>query len=334
MVTDARTLLSADLLPFAARVEEEIRRRYSAPGTTLDAISGYAMLPPGKLFRPILLLHSALAVGGDVESILPAAVGTECGHVASLIHDDIIDQDDLRRGRASVPARYGIPDAIVAGDMLIFQLFASLAECRYNGVPDSYVVSALEAVARAGRDMCLGQSMEAEIGERLDLERESYITMIRLKTAAFFRGACESGALLAGGNPALVAALGDYADNLGLAFQICDDLLPYVSTTERTGKAATSDIVNGRLTLPVILAYQRAEDKRSTIRSLLGGPADAAHNLELLDEILETTGAISSAVDIAYGYVAQAKAALCRLPHTSSRAQLASFADLAVDRYL
>jgi geranylgeranyl diphosphate synthase type I len=316
-------------------VENEIDRCYGSSDSLLEKICGYAMKPPGKLFRPMLLLHSALAVGGDLQSVLPAAFGAECGHVASLIHDDIIDQDEMRRGRPSVPARYGTSEAILAGDMLIFQLFASLAECRATGAADTGVVSALGAVARAGKDLCLGQSMEARICAELDFDPAAYLTMIRLKTAAFFRGACESGALLAGGAPALVGALATYADNLGVAFQIHDDLLPYLSGTGVMGKAATSDVSNGRLTLPVVLAYQSASSERPALRRLLtGAGGDPQARLDELAEILDRADAVNQSISLALDHVDRARAALSSLPVTLSRDQLALFAELSVNRYL
>src|SRR5260370_1174477 len=120
-------------------VRHKLEEQWPQRSGRLYSICRYALLPNGKLFRPVLLLESTAAVGGELASSLPAAAGAEYGHVASLIHDDIIDGDNLRRGRPSVQHKYGIDDAIVAGDALIFHLFANLAECRSTGVPDSDV---------------------------------------------------------------------------------------------------------------------------------------------------------------------------------------------------
>src|SRR5438874_12820396 len=117
-------------------VESKLAGDWNPAGRRLDSACRHALLPGGKLVRPLMLLESAGAVGGDVESVLPAAAGAEAGHVASLVHDDIIDGDDTRRGRPSVHAAFGMDDAIVAGDALIFYLFAGLAECARLGVPD------------------------------------------------------------------------------------------------------------------------------------------------------------------------------------------------------
>lgn len=308
-------------------------RRWPEGAEALDTICRYALMPGGKLFRPLLLLESTLAVGGQVDWVLPAAVGAECGHVASLIHDDIIDKDDLRRGRPSVHSKFGVADAIVAGDALIFDMFAGLADCRTAGVPDDRVVGALKAVARAGLDLCRGQSLEAVICEGLIFDEERYITMARLKTAAFFRGACESGAVLGGGSDEAVAALARFGDHLGIAFQIHDDLLAYTSDTQTTGKAGTSDVVNGRLTLPVILAFHAADPlQRSRLVEALGGTSDPGVALATVHEILEGAGAVTAAASVARRYATGARDALLLLPPTPSRERLTWLAELVIAR--
>lgn len=322
-----------DLESLALIVGRELERRWP-PGTGgLEAICNYALVPTGKLFRPTLLLDAALSVGGALESVLPAAVGAECGHVASLIHDDIIDQDDLRRGRPSVHSKYGVADAIVAGDALIFELFAGLAECRRTGVADARVVSAMESIARAGLDLCRGQSMEAELCRSLRLDADAYLRMAGLKTAALFRAACESGAILGGGSQVLIGALTEFGENLGVAFQIHDDLLPYLSDTKTMGKPRTSDLENGRPTLPVILAHESAQSaERELIMAALSGRGDAARNLAVLKELLRRTGALAGALQVARRYAEGAREALEVLPPTPSRDRLRHLADLVINR--
>ncbi|CAM3874633.1 polyprenyl synthetase family protein [Kibdelosporangium persicum] len=315
------------------KVGERLAGRWQAESSLLAAMCEHALVPTGKLFRPILLLESACAVGGDADVVLPAAVGAECGHVASLVHDDIIDNDDLRRGRPSVQFKFGADNAIVAGDALIFDLFAALAECRHTGARPDRIVAALDVVARCGIDLCRGQSLEAELCERVDFDLDAYLTMVKLKTAALFKGACECGALLAGGEEHMVRALGTYAENLGCAFQIHDDVMSYTRDTDVMGKPDTSDIRNGRLTLPVILAYRTAEPHdRLAITEVLVGQGDPAARRSTLMEILDRTGAINVAAEMARQYCEQAIAALQVLPPTPSRERLASFAQAAIDR--
>jgi geranylgeranyl pyrophosphate synthase len=325
--------LCAGAEPLGLLISRELEQRWSHGLNAIDSICHYSLVPTGKLFRPILLLDSALAVGGDAQSVLPAAVGAECGHVASLIHDDIIDGDDLRRGRPSVHHQYGVNDAIVAGDALIFDLFAALAECRLRGVPDSRVAAALEAVARSGLDLCRGQSLEAELTANPRFDTAAYLTVARLKTASFFRGACESGAILGGGTPEFVEALSTYGESLGTAFQIHDDLLGYMSDTQIMGKPKTSDVENGRLTLPVILAYEKATlRERRALTEALFSPDDLARSLAALAEIMDRTGAFAAASEMARDYAADSKRVLEKLPPSPSRDRLTCFAEAVISR--
>ncbi|GGS59914.1 polyprenyl synthetase family protein [Actinokineospora fastidiosa] len=315
------------------QVAEGLTERWQAESSLLAAMCAHALVPAGKLFRPILLLESAGAVGGDPAVVLPAAVGAESGHVASLVHDDIIDNDDLRRGRPSVQHKFGADNAIIVGDALIFDLFVALAECRHTGAAPERIVAALDVVARCGIDLCRGQSLEAELCERVDFDLDAYLTMVRLKTAALFRGVCECGALLAGGDEESVLALGTFAENLGCAFQIHDDVMSYTQGTDVMGKPDTSDIRNGRLTLPVIMAYRAADPPdRVAITEVLVGEGDPEGRRATLVAILDRTGAIGAAAALAREYCERAIAALRMLPRSASRDRLHGFAQAAIDR--
>jgi geranylgeranyl diphosphate synthase type I len=265
--------------------------------------------------------------------VLPAAVGAECGHVASLIHDDIIDDDEVRRGRSSVQHKFGIGDAIVAGDALIFDLFAALAECRQTGVSAERVVASLAAVSRAGIDLCRGQSLESELSRELRFDVDAYLLVAKLKTAAYFRAACESGAIMGGGDRNDIEGLAAYGDYLGLAFQIHDDLLAYVSDPESTGKSATSNLENARMTLPIILAYEAAtKQERQFIRDCMVSVIDPQEALGTVHDLLRRTGAIEAASTIARDYAQKARYALDGLPPCAGRDQLCWIAELVIAR--
>ncbi len=325
---------SQELTGLVGEVWDSLAGRWAGESSLLARTCVHALNPAGKLFRPILLLESALAVGGDPRRVLPAAVGAESGHVASLVHDDIIDGDDTRRGRPAVHAAFGVGEAIVAGDALIFDLFAGLAECHTAGAPADRVVAALAVVARCGTDLCRGQGLEAEFCAGGRFDRDTYLHMVRLKTAALFRAACECGALLAGGEPRHVLALGRYAQHLGVAFQIRDDLLPYTGRAGVVGKPDTSDVRNGRLTLPVIIAHQTGSAAdRAAIEAALSGKGDpAAARAELLD-VLCRTGAVATTDRWARRYARLAIASLRALPPTASRDRLSGYAEAAVGRH-
>ncbi|MGI8678487.1 MAG: polyprenyl synthetase family protein [Jatrophihabitans sp.] len=312
----------------------QLSGRWADEPSVLGEMCRHAFLAPGKLFRPTLLLESAQAVGGAAHQVLPAALGTESGHVASLVHDDIIDDDAMRRGQPAVQAKFGTGNAIVAGDALIFDLFLSLARCRGTGAADTAIVSALEVVSRSGIDLCRGQSLEYEITCAGSRDLAMYVEMIRLKTGALFSGACRAGALLGGGTDAHVETLGRYGDELGIAFQMCDDLLTYIGgTDDAIGKSLLSDIRNRRMTLPILVAYDGAGP---LVGQQLDAALDAAMSperaLPLIVDALQRSDAILRSRVLAARHADAAIAALGLLPAGESRDRLATFARLAVER--
>lgn len=336
-LTAASVPLTAAPVPaaaeFPAAVWQLLNCRWSEGKYMVDEMCRHALAVPGKMFRPTLLLLSAVAVGGKAEHVLSAAVGTEIGHVASLVHDDIIDDDDLRRGQPTVHAKFGSDNAIVAGDALIFDLFRSLAECYRAGAEAARVVAALEIVSTAGIELCRGQSLEFELTQTSSNDVGQYLEMIRLKTGALFSGACQAGAALGGGADEEIAALGRYGDELGIAFQICDDLLGYVSSGQATGKSADSDIRNKRMTLPIILACSNsAPEVRTTIMQMLDPEREAAYALAEIRLLLEESGALERSGAIARKHAKMAKDSLSTLVPSLYRDYLADYADRAIDR--
>ncbi|MFE9573466.1 polyprenyl synthetase family protein [Streptomyces sp. NPDC006692] len=312
-------------------VVRELEARWPAGTTPVEEACRHALLPTGKMFRPCLLLASAQAVGGDPVRVLPAAVAAECGHVGSLIHDDIIDADAVRRGRPAAHRKYGVNEAIIAGDLLFFRLFECLTECRDRGVPADRVVTAVAAIARAGTDLCRGQSLESQLTEGRVFEVGPYLEMVRLKTAALFRAACEVGGILGGGTPDDLAALVSYANHLGTAFQVHDDLLAYTSDADSMGKPPTSDIRNGRLVLPVVLAHRGAcGPTRRDIEACLTGHAEPAQALAALTAILRDSGAIDEALALAHDNARSAIEALDALGPGEARDLLAEFVTRAL----
>jgi geranylgeranyl diphosphate synthase type I len=301
----------------------------------LARMARHALLPAGKLLRPMLLAEAGMAVGGTLAQLLPAALGTEFGHVASLVHDDIIDGDESRRGRPSVHAQFGRDNAILTGDALFFALFESLSECHAEGVPAERVVRAVRVVASTGLALCRGQVLESELAANLSCTPERYFQMIWGKTAALFRGSAAAGAILGGGTDMTVEALGRYGEHLGFAFQIVDDLLPYLSDAPTTGKPDASDLRNKRMTLPVINARRLGMPGiRAEIDRLFSEARHEPADVDLLRKLVIETGAVEMTLGEAERRRASAKQDLCVLPDTESRASLERLVDLATDRRL
>ncbi|WP_331766921.1 polyprenyl synthetase family protein [Embleya sp. NBC_00896] len=294
----------------------EFARRWPRNADGLDAVYRYALLPTGKLLRPALVLYAALAVGGEVEHALPAAVGMECVHTGSLVHDDIIDADEERRGRPAVHVAFGPERAIIAGSSLYFAWFGALAECARHGVPGERIARAMAAQAEGGTAMCQGVFDELGFAGDLDCPVEDYLAMAARKTGALLATSCRVGAILGGGDDAAVEALGSFGRHLGLAFQIRDDLLPYDDASAAAmGKPADSDVSNHRPTLPVLLAHERGSaEQRAEIRDALLHESNPAIALARMRVLVETTGAHAETRALADRYEQSARDAIGWLP--------------------
>lgn len=331
-------MTEAPPLPVPSEVTAYVRRalegRRSPTGDRLDEMARYAVLTPGKLLRPLMLVTATEVVGGSREAVFPAALAVEHLHVASLVHDDIIDGDELRRGRRSVHAQFGVADAIVTGDALIFDLFAAVAEC---AAPHAAVVAAVQILAQAGVDLCRGQVQESLLvppgpgvpGSGL----EDYLAVADLKTGALFRGACRAGAVLGGGSATQVEQLSAYAAHTGRAFQLYDDLLPFLADPADTGKPDTSDAANLRPTYPVLLAHREGDPaQRREVETALSGSLGPTEALEVLRGVVRTSGALERAVLGAREEAARATDCLNELPAAPPTQLLAGITAFAVDR--
>ncbi|MFG3056749.1 polyprenyl synthetase family protein [Kitasatospora sp. NPDC048239] len=299
----------------------------------LGRIAEYALVPAGKLLRPLLVLESARCVGGNPEGLAELALAIEYLHVATLIHDDIIDEDDVRRGRPSVKAAFGVPAAIVAGDGLILETFAALTGSRPAGVSDADIVAVTSVMAAAGVGLCRGQLLESEFVGDLECTADQYLTMAQLKTGVLFESACRIGAILGTDRQDWIDDLGTFGMNLGTAFQIRDDLLAFDDTAAFIGKPRESDLQNRRPTLPVLLAYQRATDgERKQLEQAFHGEFPVDESFALLRTIVETTGGREAAAQVATDLITDAQRRLANLPAGGSTDVLAEIAGYASRR--
>ncbi|WP_370948461.1 polyprenyl synthetase family protein [Amycolatopsis sp. cg5] len=318
------TSLAGPLNTLGPALGDALERRRLPDSLALAEMLRYSLLPPGKLLRPLLLLESAAAVGGDPRELVDVSLAVEYLHVATLVHDDIIDGDLTRRGREAVHSRYGLANGIVTGDALLFTAFEALSR---QGPADA-VLRAMSTLARTGLELCEGQVEEAALVENVHCGLERYLKVATLKTGALFRCACEVGALLGGADVAEAAALRDYGDHLGRAFQMRDDLLPYLESPDQSGKSACSDVLNRRPTLPVLLAVEVADRASLALieESLSGGlPPEVAR--ARLAGVLDDLGVLGEAQERIRAEVDAARALLDGLSggRTSALHELAEF---------
>jgi geranylgeranyl pyrophosphate synthase len=265
----------------------------------------------GKRVRPALvLLCSRAGATGRTETDL-AAAAVELVHLATLCHDDIIDETDLRRGVPTVHSRWGIEVAVLAGDFL-FARGCTLGAEAGGEVPG--------ILARAIAQVCEGQIVETSTLGDADREVNEYMETIRRKSAALFTAACELGASTAGVLAAQRAALTVFGEELGLAFQIVDDLLDFVGDPEVIGKVPGTDLREGVFTLPVLLACERD----ASLRKRIGG---GERELATILPKLESTGALDATLEMAGARPGAAVAVLNGLPETEWRASLEAMVD-------
>ncbi|MDD1744685.1 MAG: polyprenyl synthetase family protein [Candidatus Methanoperedens sp.] len=278
----------------------------------------------GKRLRPSALLLAAEAVGGKPENVMPAAVAIELVHNFTLIHDDIMDEADLRRGLTTVHKKWGVPRAIIAGDALYSKAFEILSCTRSEPVR---LVESLELLSKTCTDICEGQWMDMNLATRKDVKEEEYMRMVEKKTAVLFAASMKIGATLSGANNEMARALWDFGRMTGIGFQIYDDVIDLITPEEILGKAQGGDIIEGKRTLIVIHALS----KGVTIEAL--GKSNATRSeVSAVLTTLRDSGSIDYAKNKAVGFIDEGKAALKALPDSEAKNILIGLADYMIAR--
>ncbi len=284
--------------------------------------SAQAIEAGGKRLRPALVFISAgLGSGVDRDQLLAACTAVELVHLASLVHDDVLDGSNMRRGISTINANYGERRAVQIGDFLFGLAFDVLATTGDNDLA--------RPLARASVELSSGELKQRRTLRDLDQPIDEYLEKVFAKTAALFVAACAMGARLAGLDQNSIKALTDYAAGLGTAFQIFDDILDFSGDERALGKPVGSDIREGTVTLPMIYALEC--DGSQVLSRAISDPE--ANSLESAVGFVLESGAIDRAKIKAREYVEQAKDAAGRLPRGSARSDLLSLGNFVIDRY-
>src|SRR5215204_2136353 len=280
-------------------LEERLAVVARSHGATLGEYAGATIAAGGKRLRPLLVFVAAGPDPAGRAAALRAAVAVELVHSATLVHDDVLDAAVLRRGRPTVVASAGRALATATGDLLFSRAFGELAS--------GGAVEPVRVLSDASSALVQGELLQREDAWRLETTRERYLRRCDLKTARLFRAACELGALAGGGN---VPLLGEFGERIGLAFQLLDDVLDVSGPAERTGKHRGTDLLDGTVTLPLILARERDQELARLDLRAVRTPEQA----EGVCDAIAATGALEAARDEALAMVAEAKADLPELP--------------------
>ncbi len=282
----------------------------------------HVLATPGKMVRPALVCLAAQASGGAGDARLWIAGAVELIHVASLIHDDIIDASEVRRGAATVNAQWGNQIAVLLGDYLFAKAFDLLSRVR-----DPHVSLAMAA---ASVEMSQAEILQIKYGGEPHEDEDVYFQIIRGKTAHLFSAACRAGGLAAG-NPRAAEALATYGLEWGMAFQITDDALDLTSREEELGKPIHSDIRGGKVTLPVIRALRTATPlDRGRLVTMLGPLRDG--QMEEVADLLERYHAVEYALGVAGGFSTRAAEALRAIPDGRAKDSLLRLTEFVVVR--
>jgi geranylgeranyl diphosphate synthase type II len=297
------------------------------PGSLYDPIR-YTLEGNGKRLRPVLVLLACEAVGGKVVAALPAAAAIELLHNFTLVHDDIMDRDDTRRGRPTVHRKWDSDVALLAGDGLVALAYQHLLK---TDTPR------LAQIARLFTDgiieLCEGQALDREFEQAAHVSMADYLAMISKKTARLLAISAGMGGMIGGGNERQVALLTEYAENLGIAFQIQDDLLDITVEQKVLGKDFGSDIKRHKRTYLVIHALEHgAATQQRHLREALGTPNLTTDEVLNVRKIFEETGALSSATRAVRDYIARSRSALDALAASAEVGGLQMLLDVVLKR--
>ncbi len=304
------------------RLDKLLRSPYEGVDEMLTHVSGYH----GKRMRPAMALLVGRAFGALGEDHIRLAMVVEILHTATLIHDDIIDEADVRRQAPSVNRRFGNERAVLLGDFLFSEAFHLAVQF---DDPEVRI-----AVSQLCRDICLGEILEVIHRFDLDLGEELYVDIIHRKTALLFETGAALAARLGGADADTVTRLGEFARYLGLAFQVVDDCLDLVGEEAVTGKSLGNDLAHGMTTMPVIHFLREATpESRETLRKLLEEDArSVAERRADIRDLLRDSGAIDSAYRVADDWVARSRSALDAVPPSPMRQALVEALDFVVRR--
>ena len=288
----------------------------------------------GKRLRPYLTLKSCELMGGDPELALPYAAAVEMFHTFTLIHDDIMDNDDLRRGSPTVHTQWGVPLAIVSGDLLFAKVYSAMLEPGSSGkLSKERVVSCIESLTNAAVILSEGQALDILQSNVGDVSEEDYIYMVGGKTSALFRTCAEVGCIVGGGSQEEASKLGSFAWDAGIAFQIVDDILGVTADEATLGKPVGSDVREGKKTLITIKALENASpEERRTLEKALGVHEASARDIDGAMEVLKSTGAIAYAEEVASEYTEKAMKAVAPFPDCEAKRDLVELVEYFTKR--
>lgn len=318
--------LSTILAPIDRDLEQVntiIRRALHSPVAMIDEMSEYIISSGGKRLRPAVLILAARACGYEAHEHLLLAAATEIVHTATLLHDDVVDASELRRGQRTANAIWGNEASVIVGDYLYSRATQLLVETQRMDI--------IAAVSGAANGIAEGEILQMSYAHNAGISEEAYFDIIRNKTARLFEASTQVGAMIANAPEQWESALTRYGMHLGNAFQLIDDVLDYQGDVEEIGKNIGDDLADGKTTLPLIYALRKADDKaRAEIRRAI--EEGDATQLPLILSAIESSGAIEYTLAFAAEEADRALNELAALPNTPFSEALGNLVTFSVER--
>ncbi|SOC83314.1 octaprenyl-diphosphate synthase [Ensifer adhaerens] len=307
------------------RVNQLILSKAGSDVEMIPEVANHLISSGGKRLRPMLTLAAAELCGYVGENHIRLAASVEFMHTATLLHDDVVDESALRRGKSTARMIWGNQASVLVGDFLLGQAFKMMV--------DAGSMEALDVLATAATVIAEGEVMQLSAAKNMETTEDDYLAVIRAKTAALFAAAAEVGPIVAGESKAMRNALKSYGMNLGLAFQLVDDVLDYGGSSAELGKNTGDDFREGKITLPVILAYRRGSDEeRSFWKRAIEQGQSSDENLAIAMGLIKKYGSLADTITRARHYGTIARDALAPLPDTPLKGALLEVIDFCIER--
>jgi len=306
-------------------VNAVILERMQSKVALIPELAGHLIGGGGKRMRPMLTLACATLLGYPGTRHYKLAAAVEFIHTATLLHDDVVDGSGMRRGKRTANLIWGNPASVLVGDFLFSRAFELMVE---DGS-----LRVLRILSHASAVIAEGEVDQLTAQRRIDTDEDHYLDIISAKTAALFAAACRVSPVVAEASEDAELALESYGKNLGIAFQLSDDVIDYASDAATMGKGVGDDFRDGKMTLPVILAYARGSaDDRSFWRASISGELVSDEDLVRATHLLQNSGALADTIERARQYARRAIDALAMFPASKSKAALIEAAEFAVAR--
>ena len=320
-IQEVIALIKEDML----RVEEEFKKHLLSDVYLIRRVGEYILNSGGKRFRPLMVLLASRLCGYGGSLHIPLAVVVEFIHTATLLHDDVVDNATLRRGRSSANAIWGNGSSVLVGDYLLSKAFSITVEQGNLRI--------LDILSNTTTRMAEGEVLQLIKHSDVNATEEEYLQVITSKTAVLFSACCRIPAVLTGLSHQKEEALATYGMSIGIAYQLIDDCLDYTSRAEDLGKSIGNDLKEGKVTLPLIKAYRDAtEQEREAIRDAVEADDIDDTVLEDVLAIIRRYGGIEYTLEFAKGYISRAKHCLEQFEPNTERAALSAVADYVLER--